>query len=130
MRGRKIRNDVLQEVIRLLWDGMVDKAIVYLGTLTDEVMKDADAVRVLIQYLERNRPYLPCYEIRKRLGLRNSSNIGEKMNDLLVSGRQKHQGMSWSQTGSVALTALETIKRNNEYHTWFEYGELEWKWAA
>jgi hypothetical protein len=52
------------------------------------------------------------------------------MNDLLVSGRQKHQGMSWSQTGSVALAALEMIKRNTEYHTWFEYGALEWKWAA
>jgi hypothetical protein len=42
------------------------------------------------------------------------------MNDLLVSDRQKHHGMSWSQTGSATLAAIEAIKRNDEYHHWFE----------
>ncbi|RZB31096.1 MAG: hypothetical protein AEth_00779, partial [Candidatus Argoarchaeum ethanivorans] len=51
----------------------------------------------LIEYLKRNKPRIPNYELRKRLGLRNSSNIGEKMNDLLVSNRQKDNGMSWAQ---------------------------------
>ena len=130
MKGKQIRNAVLPELTRLLWYGLVDHAIAYLEGLQDELMKQPDAVRVLIGYLDRNRPYLPCYAVRKQLGLRNSSNLGEKMNDLLVSDRQKHHGMSWSPDGSVALAALEAIKRNHEYHLWFEHGELEWKWAA
>ena len=93
-------------------------------------LKNPDEMQRLIGYVERNRPYLPCYEIRKRLGLRNSSNIGEKMNDLLVSDRQKHNGMSWSVDGSSALAALEALKRNDAYHHWFTYHEIELKQAA
>ena len=29
----------------------------------------------LINYLKLNQPYIPCYAVRKKLGLRNSSNI-------------------------------------------------------
>ena len=93
-------------------------------------MKNPDAVRVLIGYFERNQPYIPCYAVRKRVGLRNSSNLGEKMNDLLVSDRQKHNGMSWTPTGSASLAALEALKRNDEYHLWFEYADISLKWAA
>ncbi len=130
MKGTARRNEVLGELTRMLWYGMVERAMTYLEGLKDEDMKNSDAVRVLIGYIERNRPYIPCYEVRKRLGLRNSSNIGEKMNDLLVSARQKHNGMSWSPNGSATLAALEAIKRNEEYHLWFEYGEVTLKWAA
>lgn len=130
MKGKAIRNDVLEPLTRLLWYGMVEKAIAYLESLQDDVIKNPDELRVLIGYFERNQPYIPCYEVRKRLGLRNSSNIGEKMNDLLVSGRQKHRGMSWSQTGSATLAAIEALKRNDEYQTWFETGELKFTWAA
>lgn len=130
MKGRNLRNDVLQELTQFLWGGMVDKAIVFLQGLRPEHLKDPDAIRVLIGYIDRNRPYLPCSAVRKQLGLRNSSNIGEKMNDLLVSARQKHNGMSWSPDGSVTLAALTAMKRNNEYHLWFEYQKLELTWAA
>ncbi len=63
-------------------------------------------------------------------GLRNSSNIGEKANDLVVSDRQKHNGMSWSKAGSVALASLSALKRNNEYMRWFQKREIEMKFAA
>lgn len=130
MKGRVQRNTVLEKLTNLLWYGRVDSAIAYLESLSDDDVKNLDAVHVLIGYIDRHRPYLPCYEVRKRLGLRNSSQLGEKMNDLLVSGRQKHHGMSWYPGGSSALAALEVIKRNGEYQRWFEYGELELKWAA
>ena len=84
----------------------------------------------LVGYLHRNKPYIPCYAIRKQLGLRNSSNIGEKMNDLIVSERQKHNGMSWSKPGSVALASVTALKRNKETKRWFEKRELEFKMAA
>ncbi|MBU2431840.1 MAG: hypothetical protein KKH99_14190 [Proteobacteria bacterium] len=130
MKGRDIRNNVLTELTRLLWYGMVDKAVEYLRTLDEDLIKDRGKLEVLINYIARSRPYIPCYEIRKKLGLRNSSNIGEKMNDLLVSERQKHNGMSWSKDGSVALASVAVIKRNNEYKNWLEAANLELKLAA
>jgi hypothetical protein len=73
---------------------------------------------------------LCSFHLRKQLGLRNSSNIREKINDLIVSERQKHNGMSWSKQGSVALATVTAIKRNEEDRTWFENKELEFKFAA
>ena len=105
-------------------------AVEYLRTLDEDLIKDRGKLEVLINYIARSRPYIPCYEIRKKLGLRNSSNIGEKMNDLLVSERQKHNGMSWSKDGSVALASVAVIKRNNEYKNWLEAANLELKLAA
>ena len=58
--------------------------------------------------------------MRKQLGLPNGSSIGEKMNDLLVAQRQKHNGMSWSAKGSVALAALTAMIRNGESQAWFK----------
>jgi len=130
MKGRDIRNKLLNKLMRLLWYGMVDKAIEYLRAVNEDLIKDKNALVVLINYIERNRPYIPCYGIRKRLGLRNSSNIGEKMNDLVVSNRQKHNGMSWSKDGSVTLTSVAVLKRNKEYKKWFEKGDLELKLVA
>ena len=62
----------------------------------------------LIAYLKRNKPYIPCYSVMKELGLCNSSAIGEKMNDLVVSERQKHNGMSWSKSGSVSPATMSS----------------------
>ncbi len=130
MKGAMLRNEALADLLKLLWYGRVDSAITFLRNLPKTHLKKPDEIGILIGYVERNRAYIPCYEVRKRLGLRNSSNLGEKMNDLLVSNRQKHNGMSWSASGSIALAALEALKRNNEYQHWFEYHEIELKQAA
>jgi hypothetical protein len=130
MTGRKLRNELLNELKQVLWYGRVDHGIQVLQKVPEAHLKNSDEIRILIGYLERHRPYIPCYEVRKRLGLRNSSNRGEKMNDLLVSDRQKHNGMSWSASGSSALAALEALKRNNTYQHWFEYHEIPLKQAA
>ncbi len=130
MKGRHIRNDVLARLMYLLWYGMLDKAIEYLNNLSEGSIKDTSALARLINYIDRNRPYIPCYGVRKKLGLRNSSNRGEKSNDLIVSDRQKHNGMSWSKSGSVSLATLSSLKRNKEYKKWFEKNDLEFKLAA
>jgi len=130
MTGRVIRNEVLTELLPLLWYGLVDHAIAFIKTLDPSQIKDPDAITKLIGYFERNRAHIPCYAVRKELGLRNSSNIGEKMNDLVVSDRQKHNGMSWSVSGSVALASLTALARNNESALWFEEGNIEFKLAA
>jgi hypothetical protein len=94
------------------------------------IVKDEKALSDLIGYLERNRPYIPCYSVWKQLGLPNSSNRGEKANDLVVSARQKHNGMSWSKPGSVALAAVTALVRNGEYKRWFQTGTLSFAFSA
>ena len=66
-----------------------------------------------------------CMEPRKELGIYNSSAIGEKMNDLVAAERQKHNGMSWSKNGSVALASITSLKRNNEDKKWFEEQKVD-----
>jgi len=130
MKGRVFRNQVLEQLLPLLWHGLTDKAVVLIKEIPCSQIKDTAATDKLIKYLNRNKPYIPCYAIRKELGLRNSSSIGEKMNDLVVSARQKHNGMSWSLPGSVALASITALKRNGESTRWFEKRELRFKMAA
>lgn len=130
LTGREIRNAVLKDVLPLLWHGLVDQAITSLELLETQHVKNPAALTTLVGYFTRNRAHIPCYAVRKELGLRNSSQIGEKMNDLLVSERQKHHGMSWSVSGSVSLAALAALKRNHEYAQWFDEGEIDFKLVA
>ena len=130
MKGRNVRNQVLRDLMPLLWHGLTNKAISYLEEIDDKNVRNTEILYKLIEYLQRNTPYIPCYAIRKKLGLRNSSCIGEKMNDLLVSSRQKRNGMSWSKNGSVALATITSLKRNREDKKWFEEKKLNYKLAA
>ena len=63
------------------------------------------AVEELIAYLEKRRAYIPNYQQRQRAGLWIASTRVEKYNDWAVSARCKHQGMSWSPQGVLALAA-------------------------
>jgi hypothetical protein len=130
LKGREIRNQVLEQLMPILWHGLTDKGIILLKKIDSTLIKDESKRDKLIEYLKRNKPYIPCYAIRKELGLRNSSNIGEKMNDLVVSNRQKHNGMSWSKDGSIALASITALKRNKENKKWFQEKELRFRLAA
>ena len=70
-------------------------------------MRNPKALEDLIGYLEKRRAYIPDYGERQRVGLWIASTRVEKFNDWAVSGRCKHQGMSWSAEGVLALAALE-----------------------
>ena len=120
MKGREIRNATLEKLRPLLWHGLTDQAIQFLRALDAEQVKKEEAREELIGYLTRCQPYIPCYAVRQKLGLRNSSNRGEKANDLVVSERQKHNGMSWSPDGSVGLAAVTALVRNQGQNTWFD----------
>lgn len=130
LKGRFIRNETLDNLKPLLWYGLIDEAVGHLESIDKDSIKQVEKLDKLIAYLRRNRPYIPCYAVRKELGLCNSSAIGEKMNDLVVSSRQKHNGMSWSKAGSVGLATITAIKRNKENQKWFETRSLDFKLAA
>ena len=126
-KGRRYRNTHAAHLCTLLWHGLVDEALIYIDFIDPQHIKEQAALDKLKGYLQRNKPHIPCYCVRKQLGLRNSSNLGEKANDLLVSSRQKHNGMSWSKMGSAALAALTALVFNQEYSQWFRTGTLNFK---
>ena len=130
LKGSKIRNTVLGKLMPLLWHGLVDEAILYLKGLPRELIRNQKEIQSLVDYFEKNKPMIPAYAIRGILGLRNSSNRVEKANDLLVAERQKHKGMAWSKSGSVALASLTALKKNQEYKTWFHERKIEFKLVA
>lgn len=130
MKGRVLRNNTLNKIMPLLWHGLINEAILYLKKIPSEEIKNSDHIKKLIEYLNRNKSNIPNYDLRKRLGLRNSSNKGEKMNDLVVSNRQKKNGMSWVKKGSQNLAAVTTLKINHEYESWFRDKEVNFKLAA
>ena len=106
-----------KELLGQLWKGEVDAAIELLrGAL--EWVRNPASVEELIGYLEKRRAYIPDYEQRRRAGLWIASTRVEKYNDWAVSARCKHQGMSWSPQGVLALAALEAARRNGELDEW------------
>jgi hypothetical protein len=111
------RREFEKKLLGQLWKGDVDGAIELLrGAL--EWVRNPSAVTDLIGYLERRRVYIPDYQQRQRAGLWIASTRVEKFNDWAVSGRCKHQGMSWSPEGVLALAALEVARRNGELDEW------------
>jgi hypothetical protein len=112
-----------KELLGQLWRGKVDPAIHLLREALEWVRNPA-SVEELIAYLEKRRAYIPDYEQRQRAGLWIASTRVEKYNDWAVSARCKHQGMSWSPQGVLALAALEAARRNGELDEWRRAGAL------
>jgi hypothetical protein len=125
--NRNYRNEMLQKIMPTLWRGDVDAAIMILKTIDMSMVKSEAKLNYLIGYLERVRVNIPNYMLRDALGLRNSSNRGEKSNDLIVANRQKHNGMSWSDAGSTTLASVAALLYNNELDNWIKNGTLSFK---
>lgn len=124
MKGKARRNKVLEELLAWLWVGKVEMAMTYLRGLQIDDLKDADQIEQLIGYFSRNSSCIPCYALRQKLGLRLSSNLVEKANDLVVSSRQKHNGMSWSADGSTSLATLTSVRLNDEHMNWLLHHDI------
>jgi hypothetical protein len=132
LTGRDVRNTVLDCLRPLLWHGCVTRAVAVLREISPDQIKDQDqgALDKLVNYLERNRLMIPCYAVRKQLGLCNSSQAGEKANDLVVADRQKHNGMSWRERGAMALAALTALAKNGESSRWFSTQRLAFSFSV
>ena len=124
IKGKQVKNQLLTELLSWLWLGKVDRAIKLLRDVSHESIKNQKELDNLITYLHRNSSCIPCYALRKQLGLRTSSNPVEKANDLLVSNRQKRNGMSWSADGSTSLATLTCLRRNDEHMQWLRHRDI------
>ena len=120
IKGREKRNEHLEKLSYYLWYGCVTAAIKYLKAIPTTHQKDSEALSKLLKYLTNNKQSIPCYALRKHFGLCNSSNRVENANNQLVSQRQKHNGMAWSENGSLALAALNVVKRNYHHQEWLD----------
>lgn len=118
IKGKEKRNEILQKLLRILWAGNVDETIFFLQSLSADVLRTVNRIKDLCQYIEKHRNHIPPYALRAELGLRNSSNRVEKANDLIVAHRQKHNGMSWSTSGSGALAQIVALIANHALHSW------------
>jgi len=122
--GKEKRNAILQKLLRILWVGNVADAVEYLTGLDTNLLRPANRIADLCAYFEKHRSHTPCYALRHYLGLRNSSNMVEKANDLLIAQRQKHNGMSWSASGSSALANIKALFPNHEVLPWLRSHSL------
>jgi hypothetical protein len=72
INGKQIKNQILTELLVWLWLGKVDEAICLLRDLKADHIKNAIQRDNLITYLSRNHDCIPCYSLRKKLGLRSA----------------------------------------------------------
>lgn len=124
LNNREKRNEILLKVKGQLWIGNIDEAIKIIENIDKNIVKSQNNLERLIGYFERNSNYIPCYALRKELGLCNSSNQGEKANDLIVASRQKHNGMGWSKKGSISLATIVNMQKNHETSNWYKDGNI------
>ena len=118
------RHEIRKHLDAILWVGNISDAIDYIHGLDNSNIKNHQKLEEAVDYLKRRKPYFCCYALRSLLGYRNSSNPAEKANDLVVATRQKHNGMSWSFSGSHALAVIEAISRNGERTEWLKSHSL------
>ena len=130
INGKQVKKQLLTELLTWLWLGKVERAVQVLREARPETVKKRQELDNLITYGERNRRCLPCYALRKQLGLRLSSNPVEKANDVVVATRQKHHGMSWSADGSTSLATLTTVRRNAEDRNWLLKHDISFQFTA
>jgi hypothetical protein len=130
INGKQVKQQTLTSLLAWLWLGKVDRAMNVLTDLSEEAIKNKKELNNLINYFDRNRDCIPCYALRQKLGLRISSNPVEKANDVVVSTRQKHNGMSWSASGSTSLATLTAVRRNGEDHHWLLKHDISFTFDA
>tara|TARA_B110000914_G_C15487524_1_gene458835 strand:+ start:369 stop:1808 length:1440 start_codon:yes stop_codon:yes gene_type:complete len=130
LKDKNLRRTVWTELSQMLWHGCVDKAIVHLRAIDPELIKKKEAIEELVAYLECRREHIPVYSVRKKLGLRNSSNSAEKACDQLVSKRQKRRGMAWSKEGSYAFAVIRCTIVNKRLGEWLKSSAFSLKFVA
>ena len=130
INGKQVKQQTLTSLLAWLWLGKVDRAMKVLRDLSEETIKNKKELENLINYFDRNRSCIPCYALRQKLGLRISSNPVEKANDVVVSTRQKHNGMSWSADGSTSLATLTAVRRNSEDMNWLLNHDISFQFDA
>jgi hypothetical protein len=121
--GRKAKAALLRPVLRHLWQGQVDEAIVLLEGYRGQA-RNPERLSELLVYLRERQPYIPNYRARRKAREYIGSGHVEKANDLIVAKRQKGAGMHWSIETSDALAALRTLMLNGGWDRYWRHREV------
>ena len=109
--AKEERKRLEREILGLLWRGEHCLAIWKLWGLRSTA-RNGKRLDDLIGYLLRKKRQLANYEERHTRGEWIASTCVEKWNDVAVSKRCKHHGMSWTESGVMAVaTYAENIKQ-------------------
>ncbi len=122
-KNTALSNLYARKLLAILWVGNVEEAILYCQNIDPEIIKNQGALDELISYFERKGRYMTCYAIRRRAGLRNSSNGSENVNQVTVAKRQKHNYESWREEGSSSVSNMSALYANGEDKLWFQTGK-------
>jgi len=107
--GKKEREGWQNQLLPLLWRGLVKESLEFLGGLK---ARNASALSDLVGYLEKHRSEIIDYEVRQKAGKPIGSGRMEKGVDQVIGRRQKGKGMSWTKVGSRALALLTCAELN------------------
>jgi hypothetical protein len=128
-RGRTAKRRFLRRLRRHLWRGDVSAAVRVINQEHPRA-RSSSTLRTFADYLQARRPYIPSYRDRWRACRYIGSGPSEKANDLLVARRQKGRGMHWSAEMSDALTALQTVRLNQEWDRYWQSEPKAVRFAA
>ena len=120
-----------RRVTSILWAGNTAEAVNYLKNIDPEYIGNMASLDKLIGYLdsENKGTYITCYALRRKCGLRNSSNGVESVSNQLVSDDHKEGSKTYRAKGSHASSALKTLEINNEWNQWFYEEEFTFKYS-
>jgi len=118
-RGRKAKAVLMGRLIPPLWRGKVTEATDILKAYRPEC-RNEEKLDELIDYLTAREPYIVNYKERRAKRIYIGSGHAEKACDLIVSRRQKHKGMHWSEETADGLAALKTLVLNNGWDLYWQ----------
>ena len=76
-----------KEASLIAWVGNTAALIFYIRLIPAEYVKNEKVRDDLLTYIRNKQAWITCYALRKKIGLKNSSNSVELTNQLLVSQR-------------------------------------------
>ena len=118
-RGLVAKKKLSGTLLYYIWQGKGEFALSILQDYRPQA-KNVEALDTLIAYLTTRLSFLPDYKERRKNRQFIGSGFAEKANDLIVSRRQKHQGMHWSQDVSDGLAALRTLVLNQGWDLYWQ----------
>jgi len=123
-QGKVKKEQHAHQVLWYLWHGWVTEALIYMEQKIHVITFRKPILEELQNYILKHEHEIIDYDTRWRFaGKAIGSGRGEKGNDQIVAIRQKHNGKSWSEEGSHAMTTLHRLKVNKQW-------DLFWNKAA
>lgn len=126
LKNKERNEEIRYHFDKRLFAGNIEEAKGYLDDLDPSTIKNPGKIEELKKYLDSKSYGIYPYAVRKEMGVINSSNQGEKCNDLVVAQRCKHNGMSWTGSGLTGMRNINLIILNNET-AWYETHTLSYK---